>query len=285
MLGSALVKFLSSKNHEVVEISRLGLVSIKNNKAITLDAQKVSNYDSQRISQHNFDFIINAIGLIKQLIREGDPESESAARDINIQFPKWLNQFSLDYNVPIIQIGTDCVFSGYRGGYSEADEFDPSDLYGETKAVGESFSQDFMTLRTSIVGREPSTNNSLMNWVLGQPAKNEIHGYTNHFWNGVTTLAFSKVAEGIIRNGAFTKGTYHLIPSDFLNKAELVMLIAKCFHRDDLKITDFETERGINRTLATIHLEQNLKFWEMAGYNGIPTIAELISEYADWESS
>jgi hypothetical protein len=70
-----------------------------------------------------------------------------------------------------------------------------------------------------------------------------------------------------------------------MNKAELVLLIAKSFHRDDLTIKEFETERGINRTLATIYLEQNLKFWDLAGYNEIPTIAELISEYADWESS
>jgi dTDP-4-dehydrorhamnose reductase len=285
MLGSALVKVFSSKGHEVVEINRRGLASLKQNSAIALDAVKATNRDSQQLSSHHFDYLINAIGLIKQLIREGDPKSETLAKAVNVKFPKWLNQFSLENNVPVIQIGTDCVFSGSKGSYSELDQFDPSDLYGETKASGESFSPEFMTIRTSIIGREISTSNSLVNWVLEQPANSEIHGYTNHLWNGVTTFAFSKIAEGIVSNNQFLKGTSHLIPRDFMTKAELVTSIAKFFHREDLVITEIETGVGFNRTLATNRPELNLKLWALGGYNKIPTITELILEYADWESS
>ncbi len=285
MLGSALVKVLSSKEHEVVEINRRGLASFRNNAAISLDVMEIGNRDSQRLSSHNFDFLVNAIGFIKQLIREEDPESNLLANVVNVEFPKWLNQFSLESNVPVIQIGTDCVFSGMKGGYSELDQFDPSDLYGQTKATGESFSPEFMTIRTSIVGREISTNNSLMNWVLGQPTNSEIHGYTNHIWNGVTTFTFAKVVDGIVRNNEFAKGVSHLVPSDSVTKAELVKSIAKSFDRADLKIAEFETGIGINRTLATIHPERNLRLWALGGYNHIPTITELILEYAEWEST
>lgn len=285
MLGSALVKVLSGKNHEIVEINRRGVALLSRNEVMALDAVGVSNRDIQQLSNHNFDYIVNAIGLIKQLIREGDTESESLAKAINVEFPRWLNQFSIEYKVPVIQIGTDCVFSGVKGEYSEMDQFDPSDLYGRTKVDGESLSSEFMTIRTSIIGREVSSNNSLMNWVLGQPANNEVHGYTNHLWNGVTTFAFSKVVEGIVANNQFSKGPLHLVPRDFLTKAELVATIAKAFHREDLIVTNFKTDSGVNRTLATIYPQRNLNLWTMAGYNQIPTVTELVTEYANWEST
>lgn len=285
MLGSALVKVLSSKNHEIIEINRRGVASSSLNEAIALDAVRVSNRESQQLSYHNFDYLVNAIGLIKQLIREGDAESESLAKSINVKFPKWLNQFSLEHNVPIIQIGTDCVFSGIKGKYSELDKFDPSDLYGRSKADGEGLSPELMTIRTSIVGKEVSSNNSLMNWVLCQPTKKEIYGYTNHLWNGVTTLAFSRVVEGVVASNQFAKGKVHLVPDDFLTKAELVTTIAQAFQREDLIVTKFETDSGVNRTLATIYPERNLNLWTTGGYNHIPTIKELITEYANWEST
>ena len=285
MLGSALVKVLSGKNHEIVEINRRGVALLSGNEVMALDAVGVSSRESEQLSNHNFDYIVNAIGLIRQLICEGDTESESLAKAINVEFPRWLNQFSLEHKVPVIQIGTDCVFSGVKGEYSEVDQFDPTDIYGRTKVDGESLSSEFMTIRTSIIGKEVSSNNSLMNWVLGQPNNCEVHGYTNHLWNGVTTLAFSKVVEGIVANNQFSKGPSHLVPGDFLTKAELVATIAKAFHREDLIVTKFKTDSGVNRTLATIHPQRNLNLWTMAGYNQIPRIRELVTEYANWESN
>jgi len=285
MLGSALVNVFSSHHHEVVEINRHGRALMKENATVALDAVELTDRDSQNLASYEFDYLVNAIGLIKQLISKGDLKSEILAQAVNVEFPKWLSHFSREYSVPVIQIGTDCVFSGSKGDYTELDQFDPSDLYGETKASSEICTPEFMTIRTSIVGREVSSNNSLMNWVLTQPEKGEIRGYTNHVWNGVTTFAFSKVVEGVIRNDEFTNGASHLVPSDFMTKAELVTTIAKSFHREDLVITEFETALGFNRTLATIYPQRNHKLWALGGYNQIPTISELISEYAEWECS
>lgn len=44
----------------------------------------------------------------------------------------------------LIQIATDCVYSGKKGDYLESDLHDPTDVYGKTKSLGE-FSSDHIS--------------------------------------------------------------------------------------------------------------------------------------------
>jgi dTDP-4-dehydrorhamnose reductase len=139
-----------------------------------------------------------------------------------------------------------------------------------------------MTIRCSIIGHELKGAVSLMDWFLTQPKSVAVNGYTNHFWNGVTTLAFARIVEGVIRHNAFSPEVTHLVPSDQSSKFDLLKLLADQFGRMDIQIKDFETEIGINRTLTTLLPARNAQFWLNAGYSNVPSIAELIKEYAEW---
>jgi dTDP-4-dehydrorhamnose reductase len=283
MLGTALVKVLSLENHEVFEFNREGRPISRGNFAFALDASKVDLDLHSLFAKHELDYLVNAIGVIRQLIIDSDKSSVANAQMVNSEFPKRLNNFSTLYNLPVIQIGTDCVFSGKKGWYDESQVFDPIDVYGETKLQGELNSNGAMTIRTSIIGKEFASNNSLLNWVLSRPMNSEILGYTNHFWNGVTTLAFAQVVGGIIRNSAFKPGRIHLVPQDYFNKRDLVSLIASTFKRDDLVIRDYATEVSINRTLTTRYTATNSQLWSYAGYSNVPSITRLVSDLAQWE--
>ena len=283
MLGSALTRVLSSRNHDVIEFNRNGHSVVGDKVVKKLDATWSENQLAAQILKSEVDYLVNAIGLIKQVINEADEESVKLAKQINGEFPKKINSFSIANDIPVIQIGTDCVFSGERGDYTEIDEYSPIDLYGRTKARGELDSGAAMTIRSSIVGSEVASKNSLLNWVLSQPLNGKVNGYSNHFWNGVTTLAFAKVVAGIIENDQFAPGIAHLIPKDFVSKKELISIMAQEFQREDLVIEDFPSETPINRTLATVDTSTNARFWSLAGYNQIPNIAELIQEFAHWD--
>ena len=284
MLGSALTKLLTSQEHEVVEFNRMGRAVVGSNLAIEMDATWPSQRLEIQFAKIGADYLVNAIGLIKQLINEFDEKSLRLARTINSDFPRKLNSISAQNGTPVIQIGTDCVFSGERDNYTEIDDYSPTDVYGRTKVDGEIASSRAMTIRTSILGFELSSSNSLLNWVLSQPINGSINGFINHFWNGVTTLAFSKVVKGVIESDLFSPGVTHLVPKDFVSKRELVSLIAKEFHREDLIIEDYVSTQPVNRTLATVHPATNSGYWALAGYNGIPTIKDLIHEFAQWGS-
>jgi dTDP-4-dehydrorhamnose reductase len=281
MLGSALTRLLQSKFETIYEFNRSG--TSVTGKNFTKQIDITAGYSvAESLNGLEIDCIVNCIGLIKQLIQEDSSNSIDLANKINVQFPQNLNSYASIFEIPLIQIGTDCVYSGKSGRYSENNPHDPIDLYGITKSLGEKSSDSSMIIRCSIVGKELKSTNSLMEWILSQPYGATINGYTNHIWNGVTTLHFAQIVLGIIQNKNYKPGVSHLVPKDILSKYELIELIAKNFGRDDLLVSKFEAENSIDRSLISVDSERNLRMWQEGGYNEIPTIGQMLSTYANW---
>jgi dTDP-4-dehydrorhamnose reductase len=283
MLGSTISKFLTTDQIEVWEFNRAGKSVVKGNNVRILDVTSEESV-SDFLKESSFDCAINGIGLIKQRIKEESEEHTNLAYRVNSDFQAILNAYSQNTSTPVIQIGTDCVYSGLEGSYSEDSEFDCSDLYGLSKVSGEQESKSMMTIRCSIIGHEVKSSFSLMDWFLSQPVSTSVNGYTNHIWNGVTTLTFARVIHGIISKNTYSPGTIHLVPKDQVSKFELLQILAEVFERKDIEINEFEAEIGVNRTLATNFPHKNEQLWLNAGYTEVPSIVELIQEYAEWSS-
>jgi dTDP-4-dehydrorhamnose reductase len=281
MLGSTLTRVLTQEFGDVIEANRKGISIMGTNTAVTLDV--LTSLDLHKsLKDLKLDYIINAIGKIRQVINEANPEDVASANLVNFEFAKKLNHFSIETGIKVIQIGTDCVYSGEEGNYSEFDEFNPIDVYGNTKNLGELASTESMIIRCSIIGLELTSCASLLGWVLSQPKSSMINGFTNHFWNGLTTLHFSEVVLGVIKSESFTKGVVHLVPRDVVSKCELIRFIAREFGREDLDIQEFEAGKAVDRSLVTMNPARNLQMWRGAGYNRVPSIQEMVSEYANW---
>lgn len=281
MLGSTLTRGLENNSTNVYEFNRSGISVTKKNESRKLDVVTDKDF-TKSFNGLKLDYIINCIGLIKQLINIKDQDSIKLAYNINAEFPPKLNNLAKSLGIPVIQIGTDCVYAGKVGAYSEDQPHDPTDVYGLTKSMGESELNSTMVIRCSIIGKEISTSNSLLSWVLAHSKNSKINGFTNHFWNGVTTLHFSRIISGVIKSGTYKSGVVHLVPKNIVNKYDLIKLIASNFGRSDLQINQFEAEVPINRSLTTINPEQNLQLWNNGGYNDLPTIAEMVATYAKW---
>ena len=283
MLGSTLASYLTPLHDEVVEVNRIGLSVVRENRVLKFDATGTTSIKTH-LQKENFDFVINAVGLIKQHIDEKSERDIEEAYLVNSELPRELNEFAEQTSTPIIQIGTDCVYSGRSGNYSESSEFDCDDVYGLSKVSGEMKSKSLMTIRCSIIGHENKTPVSLMDWFLSQKESTAVKGYTNHYWNGVTTLSFARVIDGIIRQRTFSPGVAHLVPRGEISKFDLLDILAKKFGREDIEIHRFETDLAINRTLTTLFPDKNAQFWQHAGYDKVPSISEIIEEYAKWSS-
>jgi dTDP-4-dehydrorhamnose reductase len=282
MLGSAFTNLMVGNKYKIIEFNRTGRPLVSENSAVAFDVT-FSDSEIQRIFyKKKFDYVVNAIGAIKQIIDEKDPASVENAYKVNSDFPSFLDSYSKATGTPVIQIGTDCVYSGLKGGYKESDLFDPIDVYGKSKVKGENTSTNTMILRCSIIGKEINRSKSILSWLLTQKYGATVNGYVDHYWNGVTTLDFAKITLGIIEKNAFSKGISHLVPADTLNKYQLLVLIANAFGRSDLEIREFKTSNVIDRTLSTDFSRQNQKFWDLGGYEVIPTIHEMIKNYASW---
>jgi dTDP-4-dehydrorhamnose reductase len=281
MLGSTLTSVLENQFETIYEFNRSGISVNSNNESRAMEVTK-NNTISDIFEGLEINYIVNCIGMIKHLIDESDPNSVNLASKINSKFPFDLNIYASRLGIPVIQVGTDCVYSGKSGLYSESDPHDPVDIYGLTKNIGEQSIAESMLIRCSIVGKELKSRNSLLEWVVSQPKAALVKGYINHLWNGVTTLHFSQIISGVIKSGTYKPGIIHLVPKDIVNKYELINLISSNFGRSDLRISQFEAEIPVNRSLITNNPEQNLQLWSNGGYNEVPTIAEMVSTYAKW---
>jgi dTDP-4-dehydrorhamnose reductase len=224
------------------------------------------------------DYIINCIGIIKTAIDEKDTESRERAVEINSKFPSELAKYAELRGLRVIQIATDCVFSGKKGNYSETDVHDPVDLYGVTKSAGEIKSASMMHLRVSIIGREKRGFTSLFEWVARQKPNAKVTGFTNHFWNGIPAIHFGQLARAVVEDELFEAGVHHILPNDRVTKAQLVRLIAIHVGRNDISIVDGLAPESVDRTLTTNNQAFNAKLWTAAGRVTVPSVAELVAE-------
>lgn len=241
------------------------------------DAESFCDAPSQNTFTQ-YDYIINAIGIIKPYIVESDPHSVLRAIRLNTLFVHAIAEATAGTSTQIIQIATDCVYSGGKGGYVESDQHDPLDVYGKTKSLSEINADTIRYLRCSIIGPEVKDRASLLEWLLGQQPSAHISGYTDHAWNGITTFHFAKLCQGIISHRSRLPALLHILPHGIVTKAHLLHLIARIFDRSDIQITDQPAPYTVDRTLETQEAEENHQLWANAGYAKPPSIEQMLVE-------
>lgn len=277
MLGRAVVKAFADYDGEITITARAGAKAeiTSNSRLMTFDAEK---QDLTSFSNEKFDFVINCIGLIKSEIDEKSSGSIRSAVDLNVNLPLLLSDFAARTDSKVLQIATDCVFSGSRGGYLETDAHDALDVYGKTKSLGEIPSENMMHIRASIIGKEARAHTSLYDWVRFQPENAQIKGFTDHFWNGVPAVTLGHVFRAVIEKNLFASGVHHLLPADSVSKAQLVARIAKHEGREDLRIVSGPSGKPVDRTLASNNPEFSKMLWSALGHTQPPSIEDLVSQ-------
>ena len=167
------------------------------------------------------DVVLNCIGIVKQLTTLQNAENTIR---LNALLPHVLARICSDSGAKLIQMSTDCVFSGKSGFYTEKDRPDPVDLYGQTKLLGEVSVAPHLTIRTSFIGRELNRKTGLLEWFLSQK-ENRTPGYTRAIFSGLTSLALCEVLEKILDRAFDTTGIYHVAGAPIC-KHELLSLIS-----------------------------------------------------------
>jgi dTDP-4-dehydrorhamnose reductase len=204
-----------------------------------------------------YEYIINCIGIIKPHCKDNDAHGVQRAINVNARFPWLLNQGAVKANAKVIQIATDCVYSGTKGKYLESDPHDALDVYGKTKSLGEVFeSANFLNIRCSIIGPEKKGKLSLLDWFLNQPQGSELKGFSHHLWNGVTTLQFAEICEKVIQKDLFddirkVSHTHHFVPNNTVDKFELLNTFSKVFDRKHEIKNVNDVGPKVDRTIST----------------------------------
>lgn len=242
-----------------IELFRQGAVLEK------IDAMDLSAL-GKKLRKIRPEFIVNCVGVIKQ--RE---EANAAVPTItlNALLPHKLAEYAREWGGKVIHFSTDCVFSGKRGGYTEDDPSDAEDLYGKSKYLGEVVTENAITLRTSIIGRELSHFRSLLEWFLAQEGKT-IRGFRRVIYSGVTTNYLARRVGDLIASHPRICGLYQ-VTSDPISKHDLLCLLRDAF-RLDVKIMPDEAEVSDRSMIGD-------RFEKATGYV-CPTWPELVEDLA-----
>jgi dTDP-4-dehydrorhamnose reductase len=289
MLGSMLVDVLSRDTHLSVyatgrDKNLISAISDKLPGVVWCELDAWNATDPSLLSCFSgMSWIINAIGITTPFIAKEDAFEIERAIRINSLFPSLLNAAAKNVGARVLQIATDGVFSGKKGQYLETDLHDPTDVYGKSKSLGEVRDANFFNLRSSIIGPEAKSPKFLLEWFLGQAKNSQVNGFTNHDWNGVTTLQFSKIVHGLIKSNIGLPNICHVIGDDRVSKSTLLKLVAHSYDRRDIQINDAEAATEIDRTLACRDKDLNERIWAVAGYSTPPTIADMVQELSEFD--
>lgn len=235
----------------------------ESNREKILPGVDAGDFDSivRAFAQTRPDTVINCVGLIKQAGNAHDPLT---AITLNSQFPHRLAMLCRGASTRMIHFSTDCVFDGQKGGYSEKDQGNATDLYGRSKLLGEVDYPHCITLRTSIIGHELRGFHGLLEWFLAQ--EKPVHGYARAIFSGFPTVEISRIIGEFIIPRPDISGVWH-VSSEAISKYDLLTLIAERYGKK-IRIEvdeDFVLDRSLDSSA----------FCEKIGYIA-PSWPELI---------
>ncbi len=267
MLGNAVLRFFSqSPAYQVFgsvrssEACRLLPSHMHPNIIANVDVDHSDNL-TRLFGVVHPDVVINCVGLVKQLAEAEDPLS---AIPINALLPHRLARLCEVAGARLVHLGTDCVFSGSKGMYTEVDTSDARDLYGRSKYLGEVDYPYAITLRTSIIGHELNGTHSLVGWFLAQEGR--VKGFTRAIFSGLPTVEIARLIRDHIIPHPELHGVYH-VSAEPINKFDLLTLVAKQYGKsiDILPDETIVIDRSLDST----------RFRTATGFQPVPW-AELV---------
>jgi len=244
MLGSTLLRFFG-RSDDFVTVG-----SVRDTRALSLlptdlHAQVRVGFDlenehrlAQLLASTRPHVVINCVGIVKQLAAA---DEVMACLPVNTLLPHRLSSLCALAGARLIHLSTDCVFSGTKGLYTEADTADATDLYGRSKHMGEVDAPHALTLRTSMIGHELAGARSLVDWFLSQSGS--VKGYRQAIFSGLPTIEIARVIRDHVMPFPQLSGLYHL-SVDPINKFDLLKLVAARYqkqieiHPDDAFVID-----------------------------------------------
>ena len=237
---------------------------------ISLDISNIKELESI-LNKGCFDVVINCIGLLNDTA-ENNPE---LAIWFNSYFPHLLTCFGKKYSFKFIHISTDCVFSGREGGYKEDSFKNGIGFYAQSKALGEIINSKDLTFRTSIIGPELKNNGiGLFHWFMNQ--NNEISGFSEVYWSGVTTIELAKGIHEAINQDL--TGLYHFVNNSKVSKFDLLQEFNDHFRGGEINIMS-KSDYGVDKSLVNTRSDFVYNF---SSYQTmIKEMKNWISDYSD----
>jgi dTDP-4-dehydrorhamnose reductase len=222
------------------------------------------------------DAVVNAVGIVKQ--RDEAKQAVSSIQ-VNALFPHQLADLCIERGIRLVQLSTDCVFSGAVGNYSELDAPDAVDLYGRTKLLGEINLPGCLTLRTSFIGWQLNTQSSLLSWFALQRNKH-IKGYRKAIYSGFSTRVMAQLIGDILETRPDLSGLYQ-VASKPISKYDLLVQLRDLLGWKDIVI-EADDQFFCDRSLSNVRFGKATGWQPPSWESMLSGLAEEWPQYASY---
>jgi len=224
MIGSALARTISKNasfqvngigRRSVTEIGEIGNATYSSYVDLNISGSIPKLFDL-----FDPDVVINCAGITKHYLEGTQPVSSIQS---NALLPHILAGECSARSVKLVQISTDCVFSGAEGSYTEFSVPDAVDFYGKSKALGEVIYDGHLTIRTSTIGHENSTCFGLLEWFLRQQ---KCLGFSKAIFSGLPSVVLGRVIRDYVLPNDGLSGLYN-VGGRPIDKFQLLKMISE----------------------------------------------------------
>lgn len=238
-------------------------VSIPGAKLIQCD---LTNPSLSTLRDFDPDYVFHCAGLPDVDVCETSPRK---AERINKRMAGTVARFASETDAHLTHISTDAVFDGSRPWWSETDDPDPINVYGETKLAGEHLVRRHCDgasiVRTNFFGWNRPESSSLAEWMLKKLRAGEsLPGFGDIYF---TPLYAGDLARYLldVSNMEYS-GTLHLAGTDRISKSAFATELADVFDLnqdliEQISITDagLDAPRGNDLSLDSSKAEACLE--------------------------
>jgi dTDP-4-dehydrorhamnose reductase len=277
LLGNNLAYYFKDK-FEVLGLYNQNPVNIN---GIQTDQCQITDFArvNEIIAEFNPDIILHCASLTN--VDECEINKE-LTKKVNVIGTKNIVGSVSKTQTHIIYISSDSVYDGIKGNFSEKDEVNPQNYYGESKYKGElevSQHPKSLILRTNLFGWNIQSNkSSLGEWVIRELSeKRKIHGFKDAFFSTI----YTKILAEVIYHSALKNivGTYNCGSIDSCSKYDFAVKIADWFKLDkpliipsSIEDFDFKAKRGKDLSLNVAKIN------EILGYQ-LPTVDQSVNAF------
>ena len=253
------------------ELDIIAVINKKNLKVDNVDTIKIlsPSLNTKELDRIILDkrpeVVINAAALTNI---ETCESQKIEAFDVNSELASNISIVCYRYNIKFIHLSTDSLFKGDEEYKKETANYDPQNIYAESKVQAEKLilknNSEALILRTSFYGWGPSTRQSLSDWIIESlRSKKEINCYNNIYFTPVFTSELSETILTLIKQGV--SGVYNISCDEKISKYEFALNIANTFNLDKKLIHSIEynnsikVRRPLDLSLSNIKLKKILK--------------------------
>lgn len=183
------------------------------------------------------DLVIHCAALANLDDCEADPH---LAHRLNAELPEKLARDVARGGARLVQVSTDAVFDGVKGGYAEEDVPNPLSVYARTKLDGElaagAANPQAIIARVNLFGWSAVGTRSLAEFFVNNlSAGKRVMGFTDVFFCPLLVNDIAPIFLAMLENGL--NGLYHVVSREAASKYDFGVAAARRFGLDESLIS------------------------------------------------